>query len=194
MEKFDRLIQYTLRSGAGGAVIISTSTIQVEKALARMCLEPRCEFYGMAKNCPPNVSGPSGFKKRLEKFSFALFFKVDIPSEILFSSQRNEVFQLLHEIASGIEKMAVDSGYLDAKAYAGGSCKTIFCNDYAECAVLSGQGGCRNPQSARQSMSGFGINVSKLMEKAGWSDKKSGSDAGDKTEKMSHVCGLVLLA
>jgi hypothetical protein len=76
-----------------------------------------------------------------------------VPSEILYSGENRELFQLLHEIAAGIENSAVKMGFSDAQAYAGGSCKRIFCHDHPECRVISEKGSCRNPDYARPSMS-----------------------------------------
>jgi predicted metal-binding protein len=101
-KKLRSLIQDAQKSGASEAGIISTRDIVVDNNLAGMCREPRCENYGLSKSCPPHVSGPFAFKKQLEKFNQAIFFKIDVPSEILYSSERREVFQLLHEIAAGI--------------------------------------------------------------------------------------------
>ncbi|HBG18020.1 MAG TPA: hypothetical protein DDY32_01700, partial [Desulfobulbaceae bacterium] len=67
-----------------------------------------CENYGLAKSCPPHVAGPAAFRKLLESFRQAIFFKIDVPSDVLFSSESCEVFQLLHEVASGIERSAVE--------------------------------------------------------------------------------------
>ncbi len=192
-EHSEKLLQHATGSGASKAVILPASDITVEDSLADMCLEPKCENYGLSKSCPPNVSGPLGFRDKLRKCKQALFFKIDVPSALLFSSDRREIFQLLHEIASGIELTAVSLGYKKSKAFAGGSCKTIFCYEFAECNVLSGNRKCRHPSSARQSMSGFGINVSKLMEKAGWPVKKATAEDNPTEDKMSHVCGLVLI-
>ncbi len=192
-DKLETLRQYATVSGASKAAIISATDIVVEETLANMCFEPKCPNYGLSKSCPPNVSGPPGFRKQLNKCEQALFFKIDVPSELLFSSDKREIFQLLHELAAGIEQKAVELGFENSKGYAGGSCKSIFCEKYIECAVLSGEGKCRNLQSARQSMSGFGVNVSKLMATAGWPLKKATGGANHDTEKMSHVCGLVLI-
>ena len=192
-EDTEKLLQCATDSGASKAVILPVSDITIEDALADMCLEPKCENYGLSKSCPPNVSGPSGFRDKLKECHQALFFKIDVPANLLFSSDRREIFQLLHEIAADIEQTAVSLGYNKAKAFAGGSCKNIFCHEFAECAVLSAKGKCRHPSSARQSMSGFGINVSKLMGKAGWPVKKAIMDSASTSEKMSHVCGLVLV-
>ena len=191
--KLKELIQYAKKMGASDAKVISTTDIVIEENLADMCKEPQCSNYGLSKNCPPHVSGPSGFRKKLKNFNQAIVFKIDVPSEILFSSERRELFQLLHEIAAGIEQYAVKMGFKHSQAYAGDSCKALFCYEHLECRVLSKKGKCRNPQYARPSMSGFGINVSKLMKTAGWTLEKPGYNTESTTIKMESVCGLVLI-
>ncbi|MBW1815469.1 MAG: hypothetical protein JRJ39_18115 [Deltaproteobacteria bacterium] len=84
-------------------------------------------------------------------------------------------------------------GYTDSKAFAGGSCKIIFCYNHLECRRLSKNGKCRNPQNARPSMSGFGINVSNLIKKCGWPVNINGREAESDAEKMSWVAGLIML-
>lgn len=192
-QKLKALLREAQQSGASEAKIISARDIVVDHHLADMCREPRCENYGLSKSCPPHVSGPTVFKQELEKFSQAVFFKIDVPSEILYSGERREVFQLLHEIASGIETSAVKMGFVDARAYAGGSCKKIFCHDHGECLALSEKGKCRNPQHARPSMSGFGVNVAKLFKTAGWKMNWTAHDTDSTETPMANVCGLVLI-
>jgi predicted metal-binding protein len=191
--KLKALIQDAKKSGASDAKVIPTKDIVVDNRLAGMCREPRCENYGLSKSCPPHVSGPFAFKKKLEKFNRAIFFKIDVPSEMLYSSDRREFFQLLHEIAAGIEMSAVKMGFAGAQAYAGGSCKKIFCHDDPECLALSEEGKCRNPQYARPSMSGFGIDVAKLFKTAGWKMNWITHDTDSTATKMANVCGLVLI-
>lgn len=188
------LIQEALESGATKAVVISATQIVVDDALAGMCLSPRCENYGLSKSCPPHVSGPTGFKKLLEQFSQGIFFRIDVPTELLYSSQRRELFQLLHEIGAGIEQAAVRMGFSSARAFAGGSCKDLFCHDYPSCAALSKKGKCRNPKKARPSMSGFGIDVAKLSEAAGWTMNKVTKGEDATTAKTAGIYGLVLIA
>jgi predicted metal-binding protein len=192
-KKLKALIQDAQQSGVSEAKIISARDIVVDHHLADMCREPRCENYGLSKSCPPHVSGPFVFKQVLEKFNQAIFFKIDVPSEVLYSGERREVFQLLHEIASGIETSAVKMGFVDAQAYAGGSCKKIFCHDHGECLALSEKGKCRNPQHARPSMSGFGVNVAKLFKTAGWKMNWTAHDTDSTETPMANVCGLVLI-
>lgn len=191
--KLRQLSQDAQRSGATDLAIVSTKAIVVDDDLADRCREPRCESYGLSRSCPPHVSGPSVFRKKLEEFNQAIFFRIDVPSEVLYSSERREVFQLLHGIASSIEKSAIKMGFAHAQAYAGGSCKKIFCHDHPECLAVAGKGKCRNPGSARPSMSGFGINVAKLFETAGWSLGATTRDTALTTNKMASVCGLVLI-
>jgi predicted metal-binding protein len=84
-------------------------------------------------------------------------------------------------------------GYSDSRAFAGGCCKDIFCRDHEGCRVLSGDGQCRNPQYARPSMSGFGINVSKLMHVAGWPADINIHEADSDTASMTWVAGLIMI-
>ncbi len=189
---YETLIEFTERSGASRAIIIPSSDIVIDDRLAGLCKEPTCENYGLSGRCPPYVSGPEGFRKKVKDYGKALFFKIDVPYDILVSNERREFFQLLHEIASGAEKFALKEGVKKAKAFAGGACKKIFCYEHPECAVLSGKDTCRHPEIPRQSMSGFGINVASLLKTAGWDKDGLGSAEEDGAE-MSYICGLVLL-
>jgi predicted metal-binding protein len=191
--KLQALIAFALKSGATGAVVVSTQAIVVDEALARRCLEPRCENYWLSKGCPPHVAGPRAFENLLKKYSQALFFKIDLPKEILYSSDNREIFQLLHEMAADLEKQAIKTGFPEARAYAGGSCKTIFCRDHLACQALSENGKCRNPDAARPSMSGFGIHVAKLFEAAGWSMNWTARNQDSLPIPMANVSGLVLI-
>ena len=189
------LIQLARQLGASEVGIVSTSQVPVEDHLASVCREIRCDAYGLSPSCPPNVSGPSGFRELIKRMRYGVVVRIDIPSSVMFSNERREVMGLLHEIVAGVEREAVRTGYAGSKSFAGGSCKQIFCREHAECRVLSKQGECRNPQSARPSMSGFGINVLKLMQKAGIPVDKSltPDETGYHGESMSWVTGLVMV-
>jgi predicted metal-binding protein len=187
------LVDQALLSGASGARFISPKDISVEEELAILCREPECDNYGLSPSCPPHVSGPSGFRKMLEKCDHALVIKIDVPMEFLLSSERNEIMRLLHEIVASAENFAVQMGFINSKAFAGGSCKMIFCGDHLDCKVVAEIGACRYHQSARQSMSGFGINVLKLKRAAGWISSKTPRENDLDTVSMETVCGLVLI-
>lgn len=190
-----KLTEYAIKNGATDAKIISTRDIAVEDHLADMCRDPQCENYGVSKSCPPYVPGPDGFRRLLKTYDHAIFFKIDVPTEILISAseERREIFRLLHEIASGTEHSAKAMGYPDAMAFAGGSCKTIFCHDQPVCRVVKEDGECRHPDSARASMSGFGVNVSKLMKTAGWEMGRITGESHPESVLTGSLSGLVLI-
>jgi predicted metal-binding protein len=185
------LVRLALDSGASDAAVISPKDIVVRDELAALCRETGCAQYGVSASCPPHVSGPSGFRALQQDMAYAVAFRMEVPSEILLSSDRRDVFRLLHEIAAGVERAAKEAGYSRSAAFAGGSCKPLFCPDHATCRVVDEGGPCRNPDLARPSMSGFGVDVSLLMQQAGWTLNVPGSD--EKTPSMSTVAGLVLV-
>ena len=187
------LLQGARLVGATEAAIVAAKDIVVEDELAERCRLPRCENYGLSMSCPPHVGGPAAMRKQLEACEQALFFRIDVPSARLYSSESREIFQLLHEIAAGIERAAVRLGFDQAKAFAGDSCKRIFCFDQPECQALAAPGKCRHPQSARPSMSGFGINVERLLQSVGWDIGIGDRSMSGESEKNTFVCGLVLL-
>lgn len=192
-DKLDELVRLARRLGATNAAIISAADIVIEDALAELCREPRCPNYGLSAGCPPHVAGPAGFRQLLKRFDRALTFKIDVPTAILFSEERSEVFKLLHEITVDLEQTAVRLGYSHSRGFAGGSCKMIFCRAQADCSELTGRGKCRQPGSARPSMSGFGINVSRLMAAAGWNLNVASRHAQPGKDKVATVCALLLL-
>lgn len=187
------LIERARLAGASDAAVINAGDIVVENDLAKLCREPRCQNYGLSKSCPPNVGGPDAFRQWLGEYQRALVIKIDVPSEILLSDERGEVMQLLHEIAAAIEQAAIDMGYTDSKAFAGGSCKMLFCGEHPDCRVVDRGGRCRHPEQARPSMSGFGVNVSKLMQAAGWNLKRVQHGADVHEDSMAAVSALVLI-
>lgn len=192
-EQTHTLVRRALRLGATDAGAISPADIAVDNKLADLCnADPGCEHYGLAPGCPPHVSGPAGFRQWIKKSAAAIVVRIDVPTAALFSDQRREIMQLLHETVAGVESKAVEIGFVGSQAFAGGSCKQIFCHDQPDCPVLSGQGKCRHPQSARPSMSGFGIDVARLMQSAGWSVEKAAPENAADAQSMSWVAGLVL--
>lgn len=179
--------------GASQAAIISTTNIAVHEHLADLCRQPECKAYGLSASCPPHVRGPSEFRRLLTRFDWAVCLKIDVPTEILLSDERMHVYQLLHKIVATIETAAVDQGCTDARAFAGGSCKQIFCPEQKDCRVVAAGRTCRHPQHARPSMSGFGIDVSRFMQAAGWQLPRITRDTEPETIPMGSVSGLVLV-
>jgi predicted metal-binding protein len=168
MDEFKELTDLARYLGASDTAVIDPAEIVIEERFARMCVEPRCRGYGQSLSCPPHVDGPQALRRRLPDFHAALVFKVDVPRDAAFSSERNEVLALIHEIAAGVEIAARNQEFGKARGFAGGSCKELFCADYPACRVLDEGKACRNPQRARPSMSGYGIDVARLLATAGW--------------------------
>ena len=191
--KVAELIEQAHSLGASDATIIPSASIRIDDALASCCTENRCENYGLSMSCPPHVSGPDGFRKLQASRPDAIVIRIALPQDVMFSAARPEVARLLHHIVATVESAAVDKGFPGARGFAGGSCKRAFCHNHAECRVLSGDGQCRNPDDARPSLSGFGVDVNRLVKTCGWS---SGANANrtDTTEaSMAWIVGLVLI-
>jgi predicted metal-binding protein len=187
------LIRLATGLGASDACLISSSDITVEEGLANLCREPQCKNFGLSPSCPPHVGGPSEFRQLQKSLKQAVVIRLVVPSAALFSAERRGIMQLLHEIVAGVEQGAVLMGFLNSKAFAGGSCKKIFCPQYAGCPVLSEDTECRYPEHARPSMSGFGINVSELMKACGWPADIKTNEAEATADPLSWVAGLVLV-
>lgn len=192
-ETIKSLIQAACQNGASDAKAVSSTDITVDDALTDYCRNSGCENYGLAMSCPPNVSGPSGFRELLKNYQHGVVFKIDVPTEALLSQESREVFRSLHRIGATVEQAAVEKGYGNSKAFAGGSCKPLFCQDHQDCLVLSENGTCRHPDVARPSMSGFGINVSQLIKAAGWNMDRITRETNPKEVEMGMLCGLVLI-
>ncbi|MBW1644730.1 MAG: DUF2284 domain-containing protein [Deltaproteobacteria bacterium] len=187
---FSYLLRLAGQLGATAAVPIASAAVPVVDELADRCRQPRCEGYGLSASCPPYVGGPPAMRRLLDQFPRALVLKIDLPADVLFSSDRDEAFRLLHELVAAVEQAAGQRGHA-ARGFAGGSCKNLFCRDHAVCRVLVEGGGCRHPQVARPSMSGFGVEVTGLLQAASLVLARAAADAGD---GLASLCGLVLLA
>ncbi len=180
--------------GASKVELLDPEVIIVEDRLAMFCREPQCQFYGLAPSCPPHVAGPDGMRKMLKKSRYVVVVKIDVPSSILFSDQRRELMQLLHEIVAGVELAALEKGFGQSKGFAGGSCKDLFCHAYPHCQFLSKERRCRYPEISRSSMSGFGVNVARMIEVAGWEEGICMQENASEMGNMSWVAGMILVS
>jgi predicted metal-binding protein len=180
-------IHTAISLGATEAVIIPSGLIVVDDDLARLCNgKPVCPNYGLSPSCPPHVPGPPAFRTWCNESPWCVVIRMDFPPVGQLSQDHRDLGRLLHDIVAGVEHEAVQSGHKRARAFAGGSCKHLFCYEFDACRVLSVNGPCRNPESARPSMSGFGINVAKLMASAQWEEPPD-------PKSMSWLAGIVLV-
>ncbi len=190
-EKIDTLLEFALHTGATKVKYLTPESICIEDKLAGFCLQPKCPHWGQSMSCPPNVSGPDKLRSLLKSSQHGIVIRIEIQSCSLHGEDRPEVMRLLHEITSKVEQEAVRLGFSESKGLAGGSCKPSFCGDYEHCKVLEEQGECRHPEHARESMSGYGVNVGKLMQSAGWSKDLFVPTLDG--EQLSWVAGIVLI-
>jgi predicted metal-binding protein len=193
--QFEELIDEAKRLGASDSTIISTGDIQIKDDLAALCNgEYTCPNYGLAESCPPHVEGPAVFRKWQLESEYSVTVKIELPTSVMFSDERKGVMQLLHQIVSGVEEKAVILGFERSSAFAGGSCKDLFCEDQEDCCVIHGHQMCRHKEVARPSMSGFGIDVTQLMKSSGWPGLKAKNTDIAENDALTWVAGLILLA
>lgn len=190
-DPLDTLKDLALELGAHAAAIISADEIPVDDRIPEMCRRPRCEGYDKSARCPPHVAGPSWLRERLKENRYALVFRIDFPREVLLSHGRIDAFRMLHYLAAEIERSAVRAGFANSLAFAGNSCNLLFCQDHPRCRVLSGEGECRNPDLARPSMSGFGVEVNRLKQAAGLQPLPAAGEAD--SPSVDSLVGLVLI-
>jgi len=193
--QLSHLTREAKRLGATRSTIISSKEIEVKDNLAALCNgEYACPNHGLAASCPPYVKGPAEFRKWQAQSQYSITVRIELPTSVMFSDERNGVMQLLHYIVATVEQKAAVIGFKKSKGFAGGSCKELFCDDQKNCRVINEGKPCRNDEIARPSMSGYGIDVTELMKSSGWSAQKAvESDSSDKAA-TSWVAGLILLA
>lgn len=181
--------------GATAVAVIPSSDIQVKDSLAALCKgEYVCPNYGLGLSCPPHVEGPDEFRKWQVNSNYSLVIKIEVPTSVMFSNERKEVMKLLHQIAAEVEQRAAAMGFDNARGFAGGSCKELFCDDQAACCVLTDNKPCPHEASARPSMSGFGIDATRLMKSCGWASAKAEKSQLSEKDDTSWLAGLVMLA
>ncbi len=191
-EKIRQIMDCALENGATRVAVISPGEISVKNHFADFCREPGCPAYGKSMSCPPNVSGPEGFRKKLEASQYAVVIRLEVDKASLMGTGRHEIFRILQALAAVTEQKAKSLGFTGSEGFAAGSCKISFCKKYEYCQVLHGSGECRHPDSARPSMSGFGVDVGKLMKSAGWSSTFVKND-GEQDGSMTWVAALVTI-
>ena len=186
------LIDLAYDLGASGAALIPSKQIEVKDQLAVKCVQPRCENFGQSFSCPPYVEGPDGFRDLIKRLPHSLVIRLVVPAATLLSWERFELGRVHHELVALLEKAAVDVGYPESRGFAGGSCKELFCQDHLACQRING-GACRHPDIARPSLSGFGVDVFKLVASCGWETHIETELGENQENSLSWVAGLVLI-
>jgi predicted metal-binding protein len=172
---------------------MSVDRILVEDRFRKQCEEPRCPNFNTSLNCPPHAPPPARFREHLSQFTHALAFKFDVPAEAFSGGGGREVGHLLHEAVADLEHYARTLGFEHARGYSSGGCKRTLCNEHAECAALQEDGECRNPATARPSLSGMGVNWHELSQELGWAMMRTEDGESGPSAETVMMAGLVLL-
>ena len=187
------LLQREARAlGASDAAIIQAEDIPVENAIVELCRPPACPSYGTSANCPPFVMSPEDARTWITEFEIALFFKIDVPPEILFTKKHNRPFRKIFQITSRLEQRAAERGWTHTGGLGAGSCKSLFCPE-KPCAALENTGTCCFPDLARPSMEAVGINVFTLARIVGWPIHQILRTTDPHTIPAAMIAGMVLL-
>lgn len=185
-----RLMKKAADLGAADVRVVLVSQIPVQDDIVELCMPPQCDGYGQSANCPPHSMTPAEFRELLTGYDCAVVFKVEAPMEILLSDEKDSVGRLVQETAAALEKFAIELGYPASRALAGDCCKRLFCNDHERCNVIYGGGECRNPEKARTSMSGLGVNFNRLNRVLGW---QASGETDEGAGAMGMMVGMVLV-
>lgn len=194
-QEVESLTEEAINLGATSAALILSRHIQVKDDLAQLCNgDYTCPNYGLAASCPPHVEGPIEFRKWQARSEYSITLKIELPISVMFSDERKGVMQMLHHIVATVEQKAIAMGFKESRGFAGGSCKELFCKDFKTCSVIDEGKACRHQESARPSMSGFGIDTVSLMKSSGWPAQIAENPQTSESVSTSWVAGLVLLA
>lgn len=183
--------------GATDAKIITTDDVIIDERVVAKCVYPKCPGYGTNANCPPHAMSPEEVRKVISNFRYALFIKLEVPPEHISGREAIDknyglpYRRKISEIAARIESEAFHDGYHLALAFAGSTCKSLFCPDN-DCFVLSGQG-CPHRLKARSPMEAVGMDVYRMATRAGWDIYAIGDSTQPSEVPYGLRLGLVLI-
>jgi predicted metal-binding protein len=166
--------QRALELGATDVKIITPADVVISERVLAKCTYPKCRGYGTSANCPPHAMRPDQVRKVVDDYRYALFIKLDSPSEELAGSEPEDkrnamrpVQRKLSEIIAKIEAEAFYDGYPLALAFGFGSCKVLFCPKI-DCSALTPGQACVQGLKARSSMEAVGMDVCVMARNVGW--------------------------
>jgi predicted metal-binding protein len=186
----DRYRVLALELGATDAKVIRAEAIVIDERVRGKCRYPTCPSYNTNMNCPPHTMSVDEFRALVSKYSYAVFFKVDVLSGSLKDFER-VTNKTITDIVWKLESAAFYDGHYLATGFGATNCKEIFCRNL-ECASLAGEG-CRHPFKARPGMHGMGIDAFRMAADVNWGVYPLGSSAqGGEVPHMTSM-GLVLV-
>jgi len=193
----ERYREKALALGATNACLVRASQIPVDEAVVLKCQIPRCFGFGVSANCPPHTLKPEELRQHLKKYSWAVFFSMDVPPEVIVRDkatikERVSAYQDISKIASALESLAFYDGYYLAFALGAGSCRHTFCGKEEGCLALQGKK-CRFALIARPSMEAVGIDVFQLAARQGWEIYPIGSSIKADNVPKGVLAGIVII-
>jgi len=183
--------------GATKAEIIKASDIPVDERVTLKCQIPRCFGYGTGANCPPHTLKPAELREILKRYQWALFFIKDVPSRVIVRDrdtieERVAAYQDVFKIVNSIESMAFYDGHYLAVGFAAGSCRHTFCGQEKTCQAMAGER-CRFSLRSRPSMEAVGIDVYRMVARAGWDIYPIGCNARAEEVAKGTLAGIVIV-
>ena len=73
--------QRAIEMGADDVKIITTDEVVIDERVLAKCTYPKCPGYGTNANCPPYAMSLDQVRKVIDNFNYALFVKLEVPSE-----------------------------------------------------------------------------------------------------------------
>jgi len=164
--------QKALELGASLAEVIPADWVEIDERVRLKCSVPLCPYYSKNIYCPPHGPSIELMRKAIARYSYAILFAVHVIPTDEFSDRSKERETAVKwarkclEITGRIETLAFGNGYYLATGFSQYSCLPILCGQ-ERCLVLEG-GKCPYPLKARPSMEGVGMDVYRLVTRAGW--------------------------
>ncbi len=197
----ERYTELAMELGATDARVIPASDVVLDERVRLKCFVPACARMGDSANCPPSIHerlSMSMMKNAVDKFNYAVFFKLDVPSnelagpDVLKERRNIPSAKQCHEIVSKIESRAFYDGYYLAMGFANGPCKSPFCPT-VECQALQPGKNCRHPLKARPAMEAVGMDAFQMSMKVGWDVYPVGKMSMPCDVPHGNAMGLVLI-
>jgi predicted metal-binding protein len=201
-EDLNRYARLAAELGATHVKVLETSEIILDYRARFKCMVPKCPYYNTSANCPPHAPSLQSMERLLSCFSVALLVGLKVPSTSVLksaadkdepgSAQKTSARRRLFKIVNSLESEAYYDGYYFATAFSSGHCKDTLCPDMP-CQALEHGKGCRYPLASRPSMEAVGMEVFKMVSRAGWEIYPVGRRCRAEEIPFGMMVGLVLI-